>query len=140
MENPMHMDTAIDGILYSASTRLPQKLLGGSLSIGPPYQGYVNSVAQPAPTCAVSAGGSAALATYTFTVAPVFPVGTSGKGEGSMSPASTGCTTTRVNQTITINWATVPGAIGYDLYRNGFSFQCSPPFVNGGSSTGYTWR
>ena len=140
MENPMHMDTAIDGILYSASTRLPQKLLGGSLSIGPPYQGYVNSVAQAAPTCAVSAGGSVALAKYTFTVAPVFPVGTSGKGEGSMSPASTGCTTTRGNQTITINWATVPGAIGYDLYRNGFSFQCSPPFVNGGSSTGYTWR
>ena len=127
---------AIDGVFNAASGQsYPEKILNAGLSVGSPYQMFVNSNAQAAPTAAVSAGGTVALGTYTFQVAPVFASG----GEGVSSPSSNSVTTTSGHQTITVTWATVPGAIGYDLYHDHFSFQCSPPWITGGGVTSYVW-
>src|SRR5262249_33456097 len=103
--------------------------------IGNNYQLATTAVLQAAPTCSVSAGGTVAVNSYTFRVAPVFP----GGGEGILSPASSTCTTSGGNQTVTIQWATVAGATGYDLYENNVSFQCGSPWVSGGNSTQYVW-
>jgi len=134
---------AIDGIFStSVSPGFPKKTQNTILGLGATYQTFVDNLPQAAPRCAVSASGKLALGTYTFKVAPVFAT----RGEGVMSPASTSCTTTSGNQTITILWTTVAGATGYDLYyaknesaNSFFSFQCSAPFVVGGASTSFNW-
>jgi hypothetical protein len=132
-----------DGIIANSNlASYPSKTFDAGVSTGSGYQFFVNAIAQAAPTCAVSAGGTVGVARYHFKVAPVFPTGAN--GEGALSPASTACTTTGGNQTITIRWATVPGATGYDLYytTNGgsfFSFQTFAPWVSGGLSTSYVW-
>jgi hypothetical protein len=132
---------ALDGIINTANSRnIAKEVFSGSYSIGSRYQFFVDSLPQQAPTCAVSAGGSVRLASYNFKLAPVFSTG----GEGSASSASLNCTTTRGNQTVTITWTSVPGAIGYDIYKatdgiNFLAFQCAPPFVAGGGTTSFVW-
>jgi hypothetical protein len=126
---------AVDGVLNTGSSLLyPEKVLNAGLSLGSPYQVFINSLAQPAPTAVVSPGGTVALSTYTFQVAPVFPTG----GEGPLSSASNSVTTTNGNQTVTITWTAVPGAVGYNLYQGNVSFQCVSPWVNG-LATSYVW-
>ena len=125
----------VDGINSTTITAGPVKQVNTVVTIAPKYKLVVTSVPQPAPTCAVSAGGTLAIGTYTFQVAPVFP----NLSEGPRSSSSTSCTTTGGNQTILISWTVVPGAVGYDLYRNGLSFQNGAPWVSGGSTTSYNW-
>ena len=137
---PVIDSSVIDGIFGSGgNNNYPEQLYNSALVIGTPYRAFVRSLAQAAPTCSVSAGGTVAIGSSTFQVAPVFVDAGGVKAEGSISPPSTTCTTSSGQQTITISWATVPGAIGYDLYRNGFSFQCVPPWVSGGGTTFYVW-
>jgi len=137
--------TAIDGQLSNNSGSLyAENQFNTGVAIGNLFQLFANSQPQAAPSCAVSAGGSVLANTYTFTTAPVFPSGAAGgSAEGVMSPQSTSCTTSSGNQTVTITWATVPGAIGYNLYRclagSCASFQCASPWVVGGASTSYVW-
>jgi hypothetical protein len=133
---------AIDGIISNGGPRplnIGKQVFSGSYSIGSRYQFFVDSLPQQAPTCSVSAGGTVPIASYTFRVAPVFPTG----GEGSPSAPSLTCTTTGGNQTVTVNWTTVLGAIGYDIYKNTglgfFPFQCAAPWVSGGGTTAYVW-
>ena len=83
-----------------------------------------------APNCSVSAGGKVAPGRHTFQVAPVFSSG----GEGLASPPSTACITTSGNQTITIKWMTVTGAVGYDLYESNRAISYRPPLVTGGNT------
>jgi hypothetical protein len=132
-------DFGFDGRLVTSGTGyVAITKQNASLSIGTPYTAFVNSLPQAAPSCSVSAGGSVPLGTYTFKTAPVF----ASAGEGTPSAISSACTTTPGNQTITITWATVPGASGYDLYKcqsGCFSFQATPPWVIGGNQTGYVW-
>jgi hypothetical protein len=135
-EVPLLTGNATDGVFNTGGGNpYPEKILNAGLSIGSPYQVFVNSIAQPAPTAVVSAGGTVALGTYTFRAAPVFASG----GEGPLSTASNSVTTTRGNQTVTITWSAVPGAIGYDIFENNAGFQCVSPFVTGGATTSYIW-
>ena len=67
-----------------------------------------------APTCAVAAGGSVPVGTWTYEVSPVWQDG----GEGLLSPPSSGCTTSSGNQTINVNWTAIAGVQGYNLYRS----------------------
>ncbi|MBZ5540709.1 MAG: hypothetical protein LAN61_09345 [Acidobacteriia bacterium] len=67
-----------------------------------------------APTCAVAAGGSVPVGTWTYAVSPVWQDG----GEGLLSLPSSGCTTSSGNQTINISWTALTGASGYNLYRS----------------------
>jgi hypothetical protein len=136
---PMLSGRVLDGIQSTASfLGYSEKILGGALSIDSSYLAFVNGPGMDAPTCAVSAGGTVAVAHYAFKVVPVYATG----GEGRPSPVSDTCTTTAGKQTITIAWTSVPHAIGYDLYKLGgnsyFSFQCAAPLVNG-LATQYVW-
>ena len=67
-----------------------------------------------APTCAVAAGGSVPVGTWTYEVTPIWQDG----GEGLPSLPSSGCTTSSGNQTINVNWTALAGAAGYNLYRS----------------------
>ncbi len=133
--------TAIDGTLNTSAQTTAEEVHDSGISVGTPYQVFVNSLPQVAPTCSVSSGGSVAVDSYTFIVAPLFSTG----GEGSKSRASASCRTSSGNQTITINWVAVSGAIGYDLYKatsrspySYFGYQCIPPWVPG-TATSYVW-
>lgn len=108
---------AYDGIFGSgAAANYSKQQFGSAISTSAATGIFVEG-AQPAqPTCSVSAGGSVAIATYTFIVTPVWW----DNSEGTNSPSSASCTTTSGNQTVTVNWTTVPGnPKGYDLYANG---------------------
>lgn len=73
----------------------------------------VTNAPQAAPTCAVSAGGSVALAQWVFVVVPFWQNG----AEGVQSATSAICTTTTGNQTITVNWVAAPGnPLGYRVF------------------------
>jgi hypothetical protein len=101
----------------------------------------VSNASQAAPTCAVSAGGSLNVATYTFKIVPQW---WNGK-EGQPSPASLPCSTTGGNQTITINWSLGTGTPqSYYLYwSNGGGYAASNTFSPGNpipaSATSATW-
>jgi len=130
----------LDGINNTAPSFTGSTQWDSYFAVGNSYSNFVESAQQAVPTCAVSAGGTVPIASYVFAVAPVFPSG----GEGTMSPRTATCTTSSGQQTVTITWATVPNAIGYDLYKGApgsslFSFQCSPPWVANGTSTQYVW-
>jgi len=129
---------AIDGVISShpGATVYQKKQINLGLGLGHLYQLWIDSLRQPAPTCSVSPGGKVPIGHYTFQVAPVFSSG----GEGAVSPSSTSCTTDSGNQTITLNWATVAGAIGYDLYENNKAFQCNAPWVKGGNTNQFIWK
>jgi len=131
--------TSVDGINSRDNLDNPIKQFGASVSIDANRAFYVNSLATAAPTCSVRAGGSVALNTYQAAVAPVF----AHRGEGSLSQRSAPCTTTRGNQTLTINWTAVPGAIGYNIYfpNTNQSLQASAedPLVSGGATTSFVW-
>jgi hypothetical protein len=130
--------TVVDGIVNSSPGRVPQHTFNGEYAVGTTYQFFVQSATPATPTCSVSAGGSVPLGNYNFNIAPTFPTGFA-QAEGTMSRASTTCSTTKGNQTITVNWTAVTGATGYDLYENGRSFQCYAPWINGGGTTNYVW-
>jgi len=127
---------AIDGILNATATpgAYATEIHNSALAVGTPYQVFIRALTQAPPTCAISAGGTVALHSWTFQVVPVFSTG----GEGTLSLSSSSCTTTRGNQAVTIKWTSVPGAVGYDLYINGAALQCSSPLV-GGTATSYVW-
>jgi len=126
----------LDGILSSQVSVGAQDIKNLSLSVGNPYQVFARSLAQPPPDCSVSSGGSVPVGDWQFRIAPVFATG----GEGTLSSPSAACAAKHGDQTITIKWAAVNGAVGYDLYANGFSFQCAAPWVRGGSITTYVWN
>jgi len=128
--------TVIDGILAPQTpTSIPQEKFDAHLSMGTAFQAFINSLAQVAPTCSVSAGGAVSIGSKTFVVFPVFSTG----GEGTPSPVSATCTTSSGQQTVRINWTAVPGAIGYNIYANGFSIQNTTPLVSGGNIISYVW-
>lgn len=89
----------------------------GGISVGLGDSIFANGLIPAPPTCSVSAGGSLALGTYVFGVQPVYWNGL----EGTPSAASAGCTTTTGNQTITVNWTTLPSGnpVGYNIYTGG---------------------
>ena len=125
----------IEGVSSTAVTWISQSRYNLSIALAPTASIFSQTSTPSAPTCSVSAGGSVAPATYTFQYAPVFL----SKGEGPLSSASKSCTTTKGKQTVTVNFTPVTGAIGYDLYRNGFSLQCASPFLIGNSNTTFVW-
>ena len=88
---------------------------------GPLYPHFISNATLTAPTCVISAGGSVVPGTYTFRVAPVWWNGS----EGIYSLPSNSCTVTGRNQTITVNWHSVPGfPKSYNIYGSsggGFS-------------------
>ena len=94
---------------------------------------FINGPVMAQPTCSVSAGGSIALATYTFKVVALWQ----NNKEGVPSVSSTSCTTTSGQQTITINWSTVTGnPKGYNVYwSNGGGYGSSNSFANPQSPT-----
>ena len=42
-------------------------------------------------------------------------------------------------QTINVSWTIVPGAIGYDVYHDGFSVGGASPMFPGGATAGFSW-
>lgn len=128
----------VDGIqsLGSGATNVSAKFLNASLATGPAYTNFIRNLPAAAPTCTVSAGGSVAIGSYTFSIEPVFPPN---NANGVVSPSSTVCTTSTGNQTITINWTAVPGAtVGYNINVGGNRFNASYPTVNG-TTTSLVW-
>jgi len=99
----------------------------------PTVSSFVNNAPMAAPTCAVSAGGSLAVNSYTFFIVPVWQNAL----EGQPSPFTAApCTTSSGNQTITITWVKAPGnPQGYDVYycivSNGCSNQAGQAASNG---------
>ena len=83
-----------------------------------------------APTTTLSAGGSTAIATYTFYVAPI---GFDG-GVGALSFPSNTCVTAKGNQTCTVTWTPVPGASSYQVFMssNGGGACAVGKFIAGG--------
>jgi len=129
---------AIDGVMGNdpGSNVYQKKQQNLGLGLGNLYQMWVDAARQEAPSCSVSAGGKVPPGRHTFQVAPVFSSG----GEGVTSPHSTACMATSGNQTITIKWTAVPGAVGYDLYENNKSLQCKAPLVTGGNTSQFIWK
>jgi len=129
---------AIDGVMgnNSGSNVYQKQQLNFGLGLGNLYQLWVDSARPAAPTCSVSAGGKIPVGHHSFQVAPVFSSG----GEGLVSSSSAACTTSAGNQTITIRWEAVGGAVGYDLYENNRAFQCNAPWVKGGKTDQFVWK
>jgi hypothetical protein len=104
----------------------------GAFRVGNNYPIFIDGLAPAAPICSVSAGGSLAIASHTFTVAPVWQNG----ANGNMSPASAACVTTTGNQTVTLSGFTVSGSPkGYNVYMDGTflgngTLSCSSPNVS----------
>jgi hypothetical protein len=109
----------IDSVFQPSLSALPGSYsnfsVNSAIVSGNGYPIFVNSDIMPAPTCSVSAGGSLAVGSYTFKIVPVWANG----AMGNSSLASTSCSTTSGNQTITVNWVADAGnPKGYDLYTN----------------------
>ncbi|HEX8838474.1 MAG TPA: hypothetical protein VF748_16140 [Candidatus Acidoferrum sp.] len=87
-----------------------------AINVAPTYPIFVDALPMAAPSCAVSAGGSLAVGAHTVTTAPVWQ----NLGESLQSPASSTCTTSSGNQTITVTWVTAAGSPrGYSVYLDG---------------------
>lgn len=131
--------TSVDGINSQDNLNNPTKQFSSALQLSPKSSLFVSSLPTVAPTCSVSAGGTVPVGSYNFVVAPVF----ANRSEGTGSPRSNTCTTSGGNQTITINWTAVAGAVGYNFYmpNNGQSLQSAgtSPTVNGGATTSFVW-
>jgi len=87
-------------------------LINKNVSIGPGYSFFSTTGAYPSPTCPVSAGGAVPIGVNSYFYAPLFASGS----EGSLSTVCN-ATTTNGNQTVTLNWAAVPGVTQYNVYR-----------------------
>lgn len=132
-DNGPYYTSAIDGIKTTSPAALGQKLSHADGLLGNRYQYAVIGLPMASPTVTgPTSGGSMPVGTNTFTIAPV---GVTGGEIALQSSVSTSCVTTSGNQTCTLNWTAYPNAIGYDIYRNGFSMACSAPGVAGGLTT-----
>jgi hypothetical protein len=151
MESNSGWSTAVDGVFNSQPTGstvpVAQSYFNATMVLGNSYSLFTDSPSVAAPTCSVSSGGSVAIGTYKFAIAPVFWNG----GVGAFGPASTNCTTTSGNQTITIKWTAVIGAEHYYLAeKNGSGSFTGPLPPNNncaapsaympGSFTSYIWN
>lgn len=111
--------TVRDGVLCNLNC-VPATSSGAKqnseLAVGPTYAAFIDALPMAAPTCAVSVGGTEAIGSFTFTVAPVWQ----NNGESLQSLPSSTCTTTTGNQTITVSWVAASGnPKGYSVYSNG---------------------
>ncbi len=113
-----------------------------------PSNSFFTDITPPAaPTVVVESGGSILIASHFITVHPVFASGTLGGAEGRSSLA-TRFTTTSGNQTVRVSNFSVPDAVGYDVYLDGFlanTGTCTPPQITGstfaltsGATCGYS--
>lgn len=92
---------------------MPIDLLNRSQSIGLGFSLFTTTGLQAPPTsCPVSAGGSVPVGTFFYFYAPIYANGS----EGALSTYCT-ATTTGGNQTVTVNWAAIPGVTQYNVYR-----------------------
>src|SRR6266403_3671718 len=102
-----------DGTFGRVGSGFPLDLINESMSIGPAYSLF-STTAPPSPmtSCVVSAGGSVPVGPTYYFYAPIYATGS----EGTIS---TYClaTTTSGNQTVTLNWAAIPGVTQYNIYR-----------------------
>jgi len=111
--------TVIDGTL--GQTSIGMDIYNRSMSLGPAYSLFTTTSPYVAPTCPVSAGGSVPVGTFTYSFAPIFANGS----QGVYSYLCT-ATTTNGNQTVTVGWTAVPGAVQYNVFRNGVALTASP--------------
>lgn len=124
---------AFDNLVVSAGGNYPLTVNEGAFAVGGQYPAFVDLANTIVPTCSVSAGGSVALGTYFFEIAPIWQNG----AIGNRSLPSATCTTTTGNQTITINWSALPGnPKDARLYTT--SGTTINEFINTGSLTGQT--
>jgi hypothetical protein len=127
---------ALDGVLANRPSSLAEKLFNTSISSGTPYQIFSVPLPPTAPVCSALAGGTISIGNHAIQIAAIYPSG----GEGPLSLASNKVTTTGTNRTISCTWTPVPGATGYDWYRDGFSVQLTAPLVTPGSASSYSWN
>lgn len=124
-----------------------EQQLNGHLNVDPNHSAFIRATQMAQPTCSVSAGGSLAVGSYQFQVAPIW------NGFAAYDPPSAPssvCTATTGNQTITINWSTAPGnPLGYAVYEfsaingngllqrqtSGAGSACGPPFLPLGTTS-----
>jgi hypothetical protein len=103
-----------------------------------PLNSFFTDITPPAaPTVVVQSGGSILIASHFVTIHPVFASGTSTGAEGRSSIA-TRFTTTSGKQTVQLSNFSVAGAIGYDVYLDGFlanTGTCTPPQITGSTIT-----
>jgi hypothetical protein len=111
---------ASDGVFGSTSnpTYTAIKQLNQSMSVGSNNSIFVTGAAPVLSTPTVSSGGSVPVGTLNYAVVPVFPNGTTNGAEGTQSNFVQ-ATTTSGNQTVNLSWTAVPGAIGYNVSRQG---------------------
>jgi hypothetical protein len=109
-----------DGI-FGQGANLGVDVHDQSVLIGPGFSLFTTTGFYPAPACPVSAGGSVPVGTFTYAYVPVFANGS----EGQTSYSCTAVTTTG-NQTVTVSWSAIPGAIQYQVGRNVREIPASP--------------
>jgi hypothetical protein len=126
---------AMDGVINRSMSAYPLQSTNAAFAVPNALQYFVQG-ATTAPTCTVSAGGTAPIQSYVIRVAPVFPNG-GALAEGAYGANSNTCTTTSGNQTVTTTWPAVPGAVGYDVAENNRVVGCNPGFISGGNNTTY---
>jgi hypothetical protein len=125
----------MDGVINRSMSAYPLQSTNAAFAVPNALQYFVQG-ATTAPTCTVSAGGTAPIQSYVIRVAPVFPNG-GALAEGAYGANSNTCTTTSGNQAVTTTWPAVPGAVGYDVAENNSVVGCSPGFISGGNNTTY---
>jgi hypothetical protein len=81
-------------------------------------------------TAALAAGGTLTVGAYFYVVTAV----TSAGAESAQSAEAT-ATTTAGNQTITLSWAAVPGAVSYKVYRSTTTGSYVTPALAGSPTT-----
>jgi hypothetical protein len=108
-----------DGTL--GRTYISTDILNRNVALGPGNSIFSTTSLPAAPSCVVSAGGAVPVGSFTYQYTPYFPNGSEGTGSLVCN-----VTTTAGNQTVTLNWAAVPGVTQYQIYRGGTTVLCSP--------------
>lgn len=124
---------AQDGVMNSSMGAYAVTHSNSSYSVPNVMQHFVRGDITT-PACAISAGGTAPIQQWAFRIAPVFRNGST-LAEGTYGQ-TVFCNTTAGQQTATVTWPAISGAVGYDFAENNNVVNCTPN-NQGGNVTQY---
>jgi len=115
----------LDGVFYTGATGgggLARQTFNKSVRIGNYYTLFAGGPRAPTPTCSVSGPGSVPRGSYDVVLIPVWWSGGEGKASFVLK-----CKVASDQSKVIINWAAMPGVMGYDVSVNGKILSCSVP-------------